>query len=116
MMPHDPHAATGASEELFATDLVAYQSGTVVSRTLIKKPTGTVTVFAFDAGEGLSEHTAPFDALVFALDGQAEIPIAGVPHTLTAGQILLLPAGKPHAVRALTPFKMMLTMIRTPAE
>ncbi len=112
MMPHLPGSAPDAAGEPFAADLVAYQPGTVVSRTLIKKPTGTVTVFAFDAGEGLSEHTAPFDALVLALDGEAEIPIAGVMHRVAAGQLLLLPEGKPHAVKAVTPFKMMLIMIR----
>ncbi len=93
-------------------DLVQYQDGTVVSRTLIKKPTGTVTVFAFDQGEGLSEHTAPFDALVFLIEGEAEIAIAGTPHRVAAGDLLKLPAGRPHAVRALTRFKMALVMIR----
>lgn len=93
-------------------DLVQYQDGTVVSRTLIKKPTGTVTVFAFDQGEGLSEHTAPFDALVFLIEGEAEITIAGAAHRVAAGDLLLLPAGKPHALRAVTRFKMALVMIR----
>jgi len=93
-------------------DLVQYQDGTVVSRTLIKKPTGTVTVFAFDQGEGLSEHTAPFDALVFLIEGEAEIAIAGTAHRVAAGDLLLLPAGKPHALRAVTRFKMTLVMIR----
>lgn len=92
--------------------LVEYQSGAVVSRTLIKKSAGTVTAFAFDAGEGLSEHTAPYDALVFGVDGEAEISIAGVAHRVSAGQLLRLPAGQPHAVKALTRFKMMLVMIR----
>jgi quercetin dioxygenase-like cupin family protein len=93
-------------------DLVQYQDGTVVSRTLIKKPTGTVTVFAFDQGEGLSEHTAPFDALVFLIEGEAEITIAGAAHHVAAGDLLLLPAGKPHALRAVSRFKMALVMIR----
>ena len=84
----------------------------MVSRTLIKKSSGTVTVFAFDAGEGLSEHTAPFDALVLDLEGEADISISGTPHRVNAGQILKLPAGKPHAVKAATPFKMLLIMIR----
>ena len=92
--------------------LVEYQSGAVVSRTLIKKSAGTVTAFAFDVGEGLSEHTAPYDALVFGVDGEAEISIAGVAHRVSAGQLLRLPAGQPHAVKALTRFKMMLVMIR----
>lgn len=96
-----------------AAQLVAYQPGAVVSKTLLKKSAGTVTCFAFDAGQELSEHTAPFDAVVYLLDGVAEIRIAGAPHALRAGDILLLPAGKPHAVRATTPFKMLLVMIRS---
>jgi quercetin dioxygenase-like cupin family protein len=92
--------------------LVEYQSGAVVSRTLVKKAAGTVTAFAFDAGEGLSEHTAPFDALVLMVEGETEITIAGAPHRLTAGTVLRLPAGRPHAVTAVTPFKMILIMIR----
>lgn len=95
-----------------AADLVNAQGGAVVSRTLIKKPAGTVTAFAFDADEGLSEHTAPFDALVLGLQGDAEISIAGAPHRVGAGQLLRLPAGRPHAVRAISPFKMLLIMIR----
>jgi quercetin dioxygenase-like cupin family protein len=97
---------------VLASDLVAPQPGAVVSRTLIKKGSGTVTVFAFDEGEGLSEHTAPFDALVLDLEGEADISISGTPHHVGAGQILRLPAGKPHAVKAATPFKMLLIMIR----
>lgn len=93
-------------------DLVQYQPGTVVSRTLIKKPAGTVTLFAFDAGEGLSEHTAPYDALVFLLEGEAEIVIGGAPHRVRGGQMLGLPAGVPHALRAVEPFKMVLVMVR----
>ena len=93
-------------------ELVAIQSGAVVSRTLVKKPAGTVTAFSFDTGEGLSEHTAPFDALVLGLEGEAEISIEKTPHLVGAGQLLRLPAGRPHAVRAVTPFKMLLVMIR----
>ena len=92
--------------------LLDYQTGAVVSRTLVKKEAGTVTAFAFDAGEGLSEHTAPFEALVVVIDGEAEISIAGAPHRVTAGQLLRLPAGQPHAVKAVTRFKMLLIMIR----
>ena len=92
--------------------LVEYQSGSVVSRTLIKKSAGTVTAFAFDAGEGLSEHTAPYDALVLGVDGEAEITVASVAHRVSVGQLLKLPAGQPHAVKAVTPFKMLLVMIR----
>ena len=93
-------------------DLVTAQSGAVVSRTLIKKKAGTVTLFAFDAGEGLSEHTAPYEALVVILDGQAEVSVEGVPHEVGAGQMITLPASRPHALRAITPFSMMLIMIR----
>jgi len=92
--------------------LVQYQPGAVVSRTLIKRGTGTVTAFAFDAGQGLSEHTAAFDALVQIIEGRAEITIAGKPFQLEANEAILLPANQPHAVAALTPFKMLLTMIR----
>ncbi len=97
---------------VFASALVACQPGTVVSRTLVRKPSGTVTAFAFDAGEGLSEHTAPFDALALNLEGEAELSIAGTAYRLSAGQLLKLPAGQPHAVKAITPFKMLLVMIK----
>jgi len=92
--------------------LVEYQPGAVVSRTLVKKSAGTVTAFAFDAGEGLSEHTAPYDALVLMIEGDAEISIAGTAHAVGAGTLLRLPANQPHAVKALTRIKMMLVMIR----
>jgi quercetin dioxygenase-like cupin family protein len=94
------------------SDVVAYQTGAVVSRTLLKSPGGTVTAFAFDAGEGLSEHTAPFDALVLMVEGEAEVSISGSPHHLQAGQLLKLPARQPHAVKAITRFKMFLVMIK----
>ncbi len=92
--------------------LVDYQEGAVVSREVINKSTGTVTVFAFDAGQGLSEHTAPFDALVQVLDGEVEIRIAGIPHRLQEGEMIIMPAGKPHALKALARFKMLLVMIK----
>ena len=95
-------------------ELVEYQSGSVVSRTIIKKPTGTVTLFAFAEGEGLSEHTAPFDALVTILDGAAQITVGGKDHDVQTGEGLLLPADIPHALHASMPFKMMLVMIRSP--
>jgi len=95
-------------------DLLDYQDRAVVSRTLMKKATGTLTLFAFDAGEGLSEHSTPHDAVVQILDGEAEIIIGGTPHAVKAGQGLLLPADVPHALVAVTPFKMLLTMIREP--
>jgi len=91
---------------------INYQNGSVVSKTLVKKDTGTVTLFAFDKDQGLSEHTAPFDALVQILDGTAEISISGEPHIVSAGEILIMPADKPHALKAVEKFKMMLVMIR----
>ncbi len=93
--------------------LVQYQDGSVVSQTLVKEKTGTVTAFAFDAGEGLSEHKAPFDALVLGIDGRATITIASESHSLLAGQILRLPADIPHSVRTEGRFKMLLIMIRS---
>ena len=92
--------------------LVDYQSGAVVSRTIIERKTGTVTLFAFDKGQGLSEHTAPFDALVHIIDGEALITIAGKPITLKAGEVTIMPADKPHGLKAPERFKMMLVMIR----
>lgn len=93
-------------------DLVDYQQGSVVSKTLIGKETGTVTLFAFDEGQGLSEHTTPFDALVCVLDGVAEITIASNPTTVSQGEMLIMPANKPHALKAVRRFKMMLVMIK----
>lgn len=98
---------------LHLTDLAAYQDGAVVSRTLVNQKTGTVTLFAFDAGQELSEHTAPYDALVAVLDGETAITIAGQPFELKAGDVIIMPAHQPHAVKAVTKFKMMLTMIRS---
>ncbi|MHB0961762.1 MAG: cupin domain-containing protein [Gemmatimonadaceae bacterium] len=92
--------------------LVEYQPGAVVSRTIIKKKAGTVTAFAFDEGEGLTEHTAAYDALVLLIDGACEVTIAGAPHHVSAGQVLRLPASRPHALKALGRFKMLLVMIR----
>jgi quercetin dioxygenase-like cupin family protein len=100
-----------------ALELVAYQAGAVVSRELVKKKTGTVTVFAFDKDQGLSEHTAPFDALVHVLDGVAEITIGGTRHRLGKDELILMPANVPHALKAIERFKMMLVMIReVPAD
>lgn len=97
---------------LALSELVVYQDDAVVSRTLIDKKVGTVTVFAFDMGQGLSEHTAPYDAMVSVLDGKVEITISGTPMTLEKGDMVIMPANEPHALRALTKFKMLLTMIR----
>ena len=93
-------------------DLVDYREGSVVSRTIVRKETGNVTLFAFDRGQGLSEHTAPFEALAFLLDGEARITISGTVHQLGAGEMILLPANEPHALSAISRFKMLLTMVR----
>ncbi|RMF10877.1 MAG: cupin domain-containing protein [Candidatus Neomarinimicrobiota bacterium] len=93
--------------------LLAYQSGAVVSKTLLKQDTGTVTLFAFDRGEGLSEHTAPFDALVVMVEGTADITVAGETHRCVAGDLLRLPARQPHQVFAAERFQMLLIMIRS---
>lgn len=94
-------------------EMVGYQEGSIVSREIIRKPTGTVTLFAFDEGQGLSEHIAPFDALVQVLDGEAEVSIAGISHHLKRGEMVIMPANQPHALKALSWFKMMLVMIRS---
>ena len=101
-----------ASRALDLAGLVSYQGGAVVSRTLVKKEQGTVTLFAFDAGEGLSEHTAPYDALVHVLEGQADITISGKRIRAHAGQLVIMPAHEPHALQAPERFKMMLVMVR----
>ncbi|MDD5628051.1 MAG: cupin domain-containing protein [Elusimicrobia bacterium] len=94
-------------------EVVEYQHGAIVSRTLLDRKTGTVTLFAFDQGQGLSEHTAPFDALVQVLDGEADISVAGQAHRVKAGEMLIMPANKPHALQAVEKFKMALVMIRS---
>lgn len=102
-----------AAQPAVLADLVDYQKGSVVSRTIIDKKAGTVTLFAFDEGEGLSEHTAPFDALVYLVDGEAEVVISGKPIVLKEGEMVVMPANKPHALRAVKKFKMVLAMIRS---
>jgi quercetin dioxygenase-like cupin family protein len=101
------------AETAKVADLVSYQEGSIVSREIVKKPTGTVTIFAFDEGQGLSEHTAPFDALVHVLEGEVEITIAGKLHRLQSGEMILMPAQQPQALKAMHRFKMILTMIRS---
>ena len=93
-------------------ELAAYQEHTIVSREMIRKPSGTMTVFAFDKGEGLSEHTAPFDAAVYLLEGEAEIRIDGKPYSVKEGEMIIMPANKPHALKAITRYKMLLVMIK----
>jgi quercetin dioxygenase-like cupin family protein len=92
---------------------IEYQTAAVVSKTLINRPSGTITLFAFDEGQGLSEHTAPFDAVVQIVDGEAEIIISGESHFLTSGETIIMPAGEPHALKAKNCFKMLLTMIKS---
>jgi len=91
--------------------MVSCQPGAIVSKMLVYKKSGTITLFAFDTGEGLSEHTAPYDAILLVLEGEAEVTIAGTVFSLIPGQLIIMPANVPHAVQAKTPFKMMLTMI-----
>lgn len=97
---------------LTVNDLLQYQDGTVASRMIVFKKTGTITLFAFDAGEGLSEHSAPFDAILTVTDGVADVSIGGKPFTVKAGEMIILPANIPHAVKATERFKMTLVMIR----
>jgi quercetin dioxygenase-like cupin family protein len=93
--------------------LIDYQEGSIVSRTLIDKKAGTITLFAFDKEQGLSEHTSPYDAIVQILDGEVEVTISGKPLTLKKGEITIMPANQPHALAAKTKFKMLLTMIKS---
>jgi quercetin dioxygenase-like cupin family protein len=116
-LPQAPEASSlPPAEPVELATLVAYQKGGVVSRTLVKKNAGTLTVFAFDQGQALSEHTAPFDAIVQVLDGEAELVIGGKPVPAKTGQTVLMPANVPHAVNAITRFKMLLIMVREPAK
>jgi quercetin dioxygenase-like cupin family protein len=109
-VPAQPHE--NLSEQILNPgDLIAYQEGSVVSRMIVYKKSGTITLFAFDSGEGLSEHTAPFDAIASIIDGEAEISIGKSPFLLKEGQMIIMPANKPHALHARQRFKMMLTMI-----
>ena len=101
------------SEVVRLIDLVNYQEGAVVSRTLVNRSTATITLFAFDDGQGLSEHTAPFDVLAHLLEGEAEIAVSGKPLRTKAGEAVLMPANQPHSLKALRRFKMLLTMIRS---
>ena len=102
-----------STEAIKFSDLADYQTGSIVSRTIIKKDTGTVTFFAFDVDQGLSEHTAPFDAMVHILDGEAEIVLSGKSHHLGEGEMIIMPANKPHALKAVKKFKMVLIMIKS---
>ncbi|HOX35712.1 MAG TPA: cupin domain-containing protein [Methanoregulaceae archaeon] len=121
MTPSKPEEGEGTADKkrealagrvLTVNDLVQYQDGTVASRMLVFKKTGTITLFAFDAGEGLSEHSAPFDAVLSVTDGIADVAIAGEWFMVKSGEMIILPANKPHAISAKERFKMTLTMIR----
>jgi quercetin dioxygenase-like cupin family protein len=101
------------SEILHLLEMASYQDGSVVSRQITKEEAGNVTLFAFDTDQGLSEHTAPFDALVYILEGDAQVTISGKPFDLKAGDAIIMPANEPHALKAITRFKMLLTMIRS---
>lgn len=100
-------------QAMILNKMINYQEGSVVSRTLIGKKTGTVTLFAFDEGQGLSEHTAPYDAMVYLLEGKAEITISGKVYHLQEGEMIIMPANDPHALKAEKPFKIMLIMIKS---
>src|SRR6202521_5710916 len=108
-----PEQSALGAETVKVADLVSYQEGSIVSREILKKATGTVTVSSFDEGQGSSEHTAPFDALVQVLEGEVEISIAGKFHRVQGGEMILMPARQPHALKALQRYKMILTMIRS---
>lgn len=111
-MSEDAVKMRSGVESFRVTDLVDFQDHSVVSREIVRNPAGTLTAFAFDAGEGLSEHTAPFDAAVHVLEGEAEVRIDGRPHAVGAGEMIVMPAGRPHSLQATTRFKMLLVMIR----
>ena len=113
MTGHGTSSELSGAVALDPLELAAYQEGSIVSRVLLKRSGGTLTFFAFDAGQELSEHTAPFDAVAHVLEGEVEITIAGTAVTVGAGQMVLMPANQPHALRARTRFKMLLTMIRS---
>lgn len=100
------------SEKRRMEDLVEYQTGAIVSKILVEGEGGGITLFAFDTGQGLSEHTAPYDAMVYVLEGNAEVTISGKSHTLEEGEYIVMPANIPHSVKALSKFKMMLVMIK----
>ena len=110
MEPREPNSLKTRATNL--VNLIDYQEGTVVSRTLIDKKVGTLTLFAFDKGQGLSEHTAPFDAFIYILDGKTEVIISGKDHSVGTGEMIIMPANEPHSLKALGKFKMMLVMIK----
>ena len=110
--PTSKRGGFAAARVAKAAELVNYQEGAVVSREIVKNASGSVTLFAFDEGESLSEHTTPYDALVQVLEGEAEISVSGQPHAVKEGELILMPGNQPHALRAVKRFKMLLTMLR----
>ncbi len=100
------------TEKMRPSDLLNYQQGAVVSKVLLKKKSGNITVFAFSKGEGLSEHIAPFDAFVHVIDGEAEVTVSGKPHMLNGGEAIIMPANEPHALKAVSDFRMLLVMLK----
>ena len=113
MSDKEPVVSSLIGEALDVAGLVDYQEGAVVSKTVLKKEIGNVTLFAFDKGQGLSEHTAPFEALVFVVDGEADVTIADDVHKVKSGEMIIMPANKPHALHAAERFKMMLVMMKS---
>lgn len=111
-MHENSRATEILAKPLRLKELTAYQSGAIVSRTIVDEDVGTVTVFAFDEGQGLSEHTAPYDAMVIVVEGEVDIKISGESFVLREGEMIIMPASKPHALKAVTKFKMILIMIR----
>lgn len=101
-----------SGQTISLANLIDYQTGSVVSREILKKANGSITLFAFDEGEGLSEHTAPYDAIIQIIEGEAEVTLSGKIHNLKNGEMIIMPAGEPHSVKAITKFKMLLTMIK----
>lgn len=110
---NQPHPEELAGKVYKLVEMVSYQDGSVVSKTIMDKTTGTLTLFAFDEGQGLSEHTAPFDALVNIIDGEAEVTISGEAHQLREGDIIIMPSNEPHSLKATRKFKMLLVMIKS---
>ena len=102
-------------KHLKMSDLVSYQEGSIVSRTLIDKAVCTVTIFAFDEGQGLSEHAAPYDAMVHVLEGDVDLTLSGIVHSMKGGDVIIMPANEAHSLKAVKQFKMLLTMVRQPA-
>lgn len=111
--PPESQSTELSAEVATIASLVNYKEDSIVSREIVKKPTGSVTLFAFDEGQGLSEHTVPFDALVQVIEGEVEIIVAGKPHRVASGEMILMPAHQPHALKALTRYKMILTKLRS---